>query len=154
MNRLDRLLYLLGRETKRDPKYDPMGREDALRLIDDAMKSASRNPNGTVEQREDRRKYAGDSVLESESVCERFAIPKTKRGFIRALSGIIEDFTAYGEGHDVLLPGAYMLTENESPNDIDLTRIELTTGNHPSRRYDGSDRGTWWLSLEAYRDIK
>lgn len=153
MNRLDRFLYLIGRDTKRDPEYAPMGREEALRLVGDALKSASRNPYGTVEQREDRRKYAGDSVLEHRVVWN-CRIPKTKRDFIRTLSAVIEDFTAYGEGHDVLLPGAYLLTENEWPNDSDLTRIELSTGNHPLRRYDGSDRGTWWLSVEAYREVK
>ena len=153
MNRLDRFLYLIGRDTKRDPEYAPMGQAEAMDLVGDALKSASRNPNGTVEQREDRRKYAGDSVLEHRVVWN-CRIPKTKRDFIRTLSAVIEDFTAYGEGHDVLLPGAYLLTENEWPNDSDLTRIELSTGNHPLRRYDGSDRGTWWLSVEAYREVK
>ena len=154
MNRLDRFLYLLGRDTKRDPEYAPMGREEALRLVGDALKSASRNPYGTVEQREDRRKYAGDSALESSRVVRNRIIPKTKRGFIRALASAIREFSAYGEGRDVLLPGEYSLLDNDLPEDLDLTRIDLVSGEHPRRRNDGSDCGSWLLCIEAYRDAK
>lgn len=152
MKRLDRLLYLLGRDTKRDPEYNPMGKSEAMALMGEQLKSASRNPNGTVEQREDRRKYAGDSVLESSRIIWRRVIPKTKRDFIRALASAIDDFTEYGEGHDVLLPGEYSLLENDLPEDRDLTRIDLVGGEHPYRHNDGSDMGSWLLCIEAYRD--
>ena len=146
MTRFERLLYLLGRETKRNPDYDPLPREQAWKILEDALVSAGKNPYGSVEQREDGKKYAGDVPLNPIKIVDAELVPQNKKDFMREIGKVTKRIKSML--NDVILPGDFGLASAKGHAQRDPTRVCLIDGQNPFGNDEG--KGYWLLCVEVY----